>query len=325
MKLDRALAGLAALAAVAIGSATAPAPAAAEFPERSIELVCPHQEGNRAAAWCAMMAELTGRALGATVKPVFMPDGGAARYLASRPADGHTWLEFKPTPAAVVDVERAAPDPDAFTLLVNIDKLVFVLGVAADAGYDSFEDLVAAMRARPGQIAIAANGIGSAHHIHVKRLFDSLGVSFRLVPIEGSGEAMRTVLDGGADAAITPPHTWTKSVQAGKAQLLLLLNEERVEQGDLAGLAVPKDFGADYAMSHQLQGLLVRSGTPEPARAAIKAAARAAMDMPEYRDYLSANAYAVPAFTDDEAANTEWFRQLRIEVGRLMDSSELTQ
>ena len=78
-------------------------PSRAEFPERPIELVCANKEGSAAAKWCAMMAKLTGEALGQSVEVVLKPGGQgseAASYVASRPADGHTWARHARRPCA---------------------------------------------------------------------------------------------------------------------------------------------------------------------------------------------------------------------------------
>lgn len=302
-------------------------PAQAGFPERSIELVCANKEGSRSARWCVMMAKLTGEALGKTVEVVLKSGGKgseAASYLASRPADGHTWLQSKSNFAGYMNLAGFAADPEDFRLLLNVEKLVFVIGVPADGTIGSFDDLIDAMRKTPGEIAVAGNGIGSPHHVHLKRLFAAYGVDWQFKPVKGSRAAMEAAMQGEVAAAIAPPRHWKKNVEAGRAQMLLVLNEERVDRNELLGVPIPSDFGARYDLSHQLQGIFVLDQTSADAGAKIKQAFRAAMETETYKDYLAANAYAIPAFDDDDEANTRSFQALRQEVGDIQTRAKLT-
>lgn len=73
---------------------------------------------------------------------------------------------------------------------------------------------------------------------------------------------MRDTLGGHVDVAIGPPGIWLPHVESGDARFLLLINEDHVDREGLSGLPIPSDFGIDYEMIHQIQGIFTETGTP---------------------------------------------------------------
>jgi len=317
---------LVALAAVALASVPFGQAQAQAWPAHPIEFVCATSAGSGAANWCQLFAELTGNALGKPVKVLFKGGGNgneAAEYVATRPADGYTWLQRNTSYAGYMNLPTFKPDPNDFVNVVNVEKFIYILAVPGNSKYKTFDDLLQDMRAHPGKIGFAGNKIGSAHHIHLIKLFDAFGVDGNMVPYQGAGGAMKDTLGGHVPVGLGPPGIWLPHVKSGKARFLLLLNEEHVDRTGLKGLKIPKDYGKDYKFSHQTQGMFVKRGAPAEVQNKIVAAFKAAVETDKYKDYVKRNPHVIPVFDGDAAANTREFHQLREATGRFLRKSGL--
>jgi tripartite-type tricarboxylate transporter receptor subunit TctC len=307
----------------AVGTASAQAP---KWPTHPIEFVCATSPGSGAANWCLLMAELAGAELGQPVQVLFKAGGAGnegASYVDSRPADGYTWLQRNTSYAGYMSLPTFKPNPMNFEVVADVEKFLFVVAVRANSKYKTFQDLIADMKARPGQVTVAANKPGSAHHLHLDKLFRAAGVKWSYVPYNGAGGAMKDALGGHVDAAIGPPGIWQPHVNAGKARYLILLNEKRVDKKGLAEVPVPSDFGMKYDMTHQVQGVFLKKGTPPDVEAKIVNALKKAVETPRYKDYLAKNSHVMPDLKTDKAAATKAFHDERKTMGDTLRAAGL--
>lgn len=301
---------------------------AQEFPSKPIEFVCATSAGSGAANWCLLMAEMAGEELGVPVEVLFKPSGAgneAAVYVSSKPADGYTWLHRNTSYGGYMNLPTFQPDPMSFEVPVEVEKFLYVIAVNKDSPYQTWEDLVTAMKEADEPIPVAANKPGSAHHLHIVKLFEAAGVPFRFVPYNGSGGAMRDTLAGAVDVAIGPPGIWIPHVQEGNARFLLLINEERVDRPGLAGLPIPSDFGMEYEMIHQVQGMFTKVGTPPEVNARIAEALEAATSSDRYKKYAEQQVHVVPQFSGDIKANTERFHALLVSMKAALTDAGIIQ
>ena len=302
---------IAALGAALVAGATTAAKA--EWPEQPIELVCATSAGSGAANWCLLMAELVGAELGQPIDVLFKPSGAgneAAQYLSDKPADGYTWLQRNTSYGGYMNLPTFRPDPMGFEVPVEVEKFLYVVAVNGDTPYQNWEEFIEAMKAADEPIPVAANKPGSAHHLHLVKLFEAAGVDWQYVPYDGAGGAMRDTIGGHVPAAIGPPGIWMPHVESGAARFLLLINEEHVDRPGLAGLPIPADFGMDYEMIHQIQGVFTKEGTPAEVNDRIASAFEAVTKSAAYNEYIEQNVHVVPSFSGDIEANTARFRKL---------------
>lgn len=287
--------------------------AQSDWPTKPIEFVCATSAGSGAANWCLLMAEMAGEELGQPIEVLFKPSGAgneAASYVADRPADGYTWLHRNTSYGGYMNLPTFRPDPMQFEVPVEVEKFLYVIAVNANSPYETWEDLVTAMAEADEPIPVAANKPGSAHHLHIVKLFEAAGVPFTFVPYNGSGGAMRDTLAGAVDVAIGPPGIWIPHVEAGNARFLMLINEEHVDRPGLEGLPIPSDFGLNYEMIHQVQGMFTKAGTPPEVNERIAEALEAVTSSERYEEYVSQQVHVVPQFSGDIEANTARFRGL---------------
>lgn len=319
--IKRAATALAALAFTSGLSLTMPVHAA--FPERPIEMVCATGPSSGAAIWCRLMSQIVGEELGQPIEVLYKGGGGgntAAEYVANKPADGHTWLHRNTSYAGYMNMPTFKPDPNQFEVVVQMTKFLYAIGVPQDSKYQTFQDLIDDMKANPGEISVAANKPGSAHHRHLINLFKAYDVQWNYVPYKGSGGAMKDVLGGHVPVGIMPTGIWMPQVEAEKGRTLVLLNEEKYPGIDAP---IPKDFGQDYAFTHQVQGFFVKSDTPDDVRQAIAAAFEKASKSQAYQDYIANTVGAIDVFSADGPTLTKEFHEAREETGEFLRQAGL--
>lgn len=310
----------------AIGLSAPLAQAQSNFPSKPIEFLCATSAGSGAANWCLLVAELAGENLGQPVEVLFKPAGAgneAATYVDERPADGHTWLQRNTSYAGYMNLPTFRPNPDDFSVVADVEKFIYVIAVKADSPYQTFDDLMADMKARPGAVSFAANKPGSAHHLHLVKLFDAAGLQWNYVPYDGAGGAMRDTLGGHVDVAIGPPGIWQPHVDSGAARYLLLINEEHLDRPGLSELKIPADYGLNYEITHQVQGVFVKTGTPKEVTDRIAEALKSATEHPRYQEYLQANQHVVPQFDADMERATKRFHGEREIMGDTLRAAGL--
>ncbi len=300
-----------------------PSNVSAAWPEHPIEMVCATGPSSGAAAWCRLFADLTSKELGQHVEVLFEGGGGgntAAEYVINKPADGYTWLQRNTSYAGYMNMPTFRPDPMQLEVAVEVEKFLYIIGVRSDSKYKTFMDLIADMKAHPGEISIAGNKPGSAHHRHLIDLFNAFDVKWNFIPYKGSGGAMKDVLGGHVDAGIIPYGIWAPHVESGKARSLLLLNEEHY---DPIPIPIPKDLGVDYPFTHQVQGIFLKVNTPDEAKRKIQDAFKKAVETDTYKEYVKANAHVIPQFNVDDVQMTKDFHAMRIETGKFLKDAGL--
>ncbi len=307
--MKRIAAALAACLAAAV-SGSLPAGAQEDYPSQPVELVCSTSPGSTAAQWCQLMAQVLSQEdkLGVPVNVTYKGAGSgneAAVYTTGRDADGYTILHANASWSGYMNLPTFERKPEDFEFLARIEKFIYALGTHADNPYQSFEDVVAAAKEAPGSIAVAGNKIGSIHHKHILSVFKAAGAEVVHIPYEGSGDAVRDVLGQHVPVALGSIGQFQSHVQAGTIRPLVVLNEARVPA--MPDVPTPAELGYTYPISHQWQGIFLKSGTPEPVKAKIREALTAVMASPEYAAYLETSPHVEKNFETDPAVLKQSF------------------
>lgn len=162
--------GLAALLATAVAL---PAPALADWtPERPINIVLPYSAGGgtdafaRAVAATAQEEDLLPVPLVVNNNPGAGGITGAMEAARARP-DGSTLMITSAGSFLLTSMLKDTPvDPlDDFEVLAQIGDLDPAILVPATGPHETLADLVDAMRADPGGLRWAHNGVGGAHNV----------------------------------------------------------------------------------------------------------------------------------------------------------------
>ncbi|KIC11720.1 hypothetical protein RA19_06145 [Leisingera sp. ANG-M1] len=222
-----AAAGLAAL--VASGGAMA-----ADYPAKPVTLVVPYGPGGAADLAARTLSNEAPEYLGQNILVVNKTGAGGvvgSTQVAKSRKDGYTLLMARVgSQATVPAINRTIPYKwDDFTFLGLIEKNPFVLGVAADSKYQSFEELKAAIQ-NGERLSYASAGVGTLLHMAMLILLDDIGVGSEAlihVPFKGGGKATAAVVGGHADLIFHNLSGLSGAIESGQIRPLLTTTPER--------------------------------------------------------------------------------------------------
>ncbi|WP_298837088.1 tripartite tricarboxylate transporter substrate binding protein [uncultured Roseobacter sp.] len=194
---------LGAICALGLGLATT---AAAEYPERPINMVIPYGAGGATDISARTIAEPLGNAVGS---PLVMANvtgaGGATGSVAvqNAKADGYTML-FARVGSHSVNPAMKATLPytlDDFRFVTVYEINPVACAVSPSSGITSMDDLIA--KVAEGGVTYSSSGVGSLLHIAAVMVLSEFGVEEPLtqtthIPQKGGGAAATAVLNGTA-------------------------------------------------------------------------------------------------------------------------------
>jgi tripartite-type tricarboxylate transporter receptor subunit TctC len=200
--LCAAFTGLAAIAA----STTA---MAENWPSRPVLVVSPYSPGNATDIVGRIVLDQVSQQLGQPFVIENRAGAGGVVGVASvtrADPDGYTLLLSSSSMASAVILHLSLPyDPVRdLTAVAMFGAQPSVLVTAPSKGFKSVADLVAAAKAKPGELNFASAGVGAASHIAGERFRLAAGLNVQHVPYRGPNEAFTDVLAGRIDYYFLP-------------------------------------------------------------------------------------------------------------------------
>jgi tripartite-type tricarboxylate transporter receptor subunit TctC len=236
------------------------------YPVKSIRVVVPFAPGGA--------TDITGRTIGArmseTLKQTIVVDnrsggGGVigADIVAKAPPDGYTVLLATPAETAILPHLQKLPyDPLkdlAPVSLATASPLILVVHPSLPA--KSVKELVALIKARPGQLSYGSAGTGGVHHLAAESLKITLKLDMVHVPYKGVGAVMPDLLGGHIQMTFSSMPPSMPFVESGKLQALAVTSRARSS----AAPDVPTmiEAGVPDFVATNWFAYFVPAGTPE--------------------------------------------------------------
>jgi tripartite-type tricarboxylate transporter receptor subunit TctC len=274
----------------------------AAFPDKPVRLVVPFAAGGGTDAIARTLAVGMGQVLAQPVIVENKPGAGTiigSDYVAKSPPDGYTLVvatfahAVNPSlmPHLPFDTEKA------FAPVILLARGPNVLIVRADSPYRSVQDVLTAARSRPGTITFASQGNGTSAHL-AGELFDSLAnVHTTHVPYKGAGPAITDLIGGQVDMMFATAAAAKPQVAGGKLRALAVTTPKRSDAfKDVPAVA---ETVPGYAVE-SWYALFAPAGTPADVVTRLHAAAKKAMQAPEFRNKLEPEGLTVSAGTPEE-------------------------
>lgn len=219
------VAGCLAVASLAPNGALAQ-DAAGDFPRKAVRIIVPAAPGGGA----DIIARLIGQQLGKSLGQTFLVDNrpGAANIVgteivAKAQPDGYTLIVNTAGPMSINPLIYAKLPYDAmkdFAPITNVADTAFVLVVHPAVAAKSVADLIALAKAKPGQLAYASWGRGSANHLGTELFMMMSQVKLLHVPYKGSGAAMPDVIAGNVPIFFDTIASAVPQIRAGRLRPL---------------------------------------------------------------------------------------------------------
>ncbi len=252
------------MAALAASVFSAGLRAQGPFPSRAITLIVPWSAGGATDVTLRLLAELAGKHLGQRVIIENRPGAGGTLGMSiihQAAPDGYT-LSQLPLPALrTPHVQKVSWDPVRDTTpIIQISGVTFGVVVPTNSPFQSFDDLLKFAAAKPGELTISTNGLGTTPHMVMDEIFGRRNLRYIHVPYKGTSEQMLAVASGQLMAGVNS-NGFAPYVDGGKLRLLVTFSDRRSHKW--ANVPTLRELGYGIvAMSPY--GLVGPAGMPAP-------------------------------------------------------------
>jgi tripartite-type tricarboxylate transporter receptor subunit TctC len=203
---------------------------AQSFPSKTVRLVSGVTPGSASDTMARIIAEKLQASLGQSVIVENRLGAGGlvgAASVAKGDPDGHTIMVYASAFTVAPLINPGVLDPKDLTPVATMATIPTVLVVPAAKGYKSVADLVAAAKAKSGDIVGTTAGIGSATHMNLERFRISAGIEVLRLHLKGAPEAFTEVLTGRADFYFALPFQVRANLKDGKILALAVGSPKR--------------------------------------------------------------------------------------------------
>ncbi len=191
---------------------------------------------------------------------------------------------------------------DEVTPLVRLLGEYEVIVAPTNSPFQTIDDMVAAMQADVGSVAIAGGSAGGIEQILAGLVAQEIGANpgaVNYIPHSGGGEALATILSGRVQAGISGINEIREQIEAGQVRALAVSSPERIEGIDAPTLT---EAGLDIELANW-RGMVAPPGISPEEEQAIEDALTDLAESPEWQQVLADRGW------DDQFLAGEEFEQ----------------
>jgi tripartite-type tricarboxylate transporter receptor subunit TctC len=145
------------------------------------------------------------------------------------PRDGYTWTAGGAKDLGTYKVlgmlDTSAKD---WNLYLNVAHIA-VVGVNADAPYKTMDELIAAMKAKPGAVSVATAGVNSSGHAAIEAIARATGTQYKHVTYDGGNPAVIATVAGETEVTTQLAAEQTDMIRAKKIRPLAVVGDKPLE------------------------------------------------------------------------------------------------
>ena len=272
------------------GQLFAQSTAISRYPEKQIRLFCPFAPAGGVDLTARVLAQKMSQSWGQPVVVENRPGAGgtlgAAQVAKSEP-DGYTLLVVSTGHVVNPALYGNLPyDTVAdFAGVTPLAALPNMLVVAANSPFKTMAELIAATKAKPGQLNYASAGVGSATHVNAEKFRATTGMQVTHIPFKGTPETIVEVSAGRVDFMFTPVLSSIPSIRENRMRALAVSTAKR--SSALPDVPTVAEAGLPGFVFDFWIGLLAPAKTPRPVVNKLNAEVRKVLAQPEVLERLS--------------------------------------
>jgi len=276
----------AAVATIALGATTGAA-LAQDYPARPIELLVPYAVGGGTDAVGRAFADAASRHLPQAMIVMNRPGAaGAIGHLEGARAQPDGYKLTMVTPeinlALLQGIGKAKYQDFTYIARLNVDPIVLI--VRTDSPFKTLEDVLAAAKAKPGEVALANSGKGATYHLAAIALEEKTSLKFNNIPYVGAGPEMTALLGGQVEGGFATTGEAGTYVKAGKFRLLGVMAPQRLK--DFPDVPTFKERGIDLQLG-TWRALAAPKGTPPAVIARLKSLVQKVTQEKSYQEFFA--------------------------------------
>jgi tripartite-type tricarboxylate transporter receptor subunit TctC len=282
------------LLALAPALALAPLAASADdaWPSKPVRIVVPFAAGGTS----DVLARTLGERLQAALKQTIVIENKAgaggvigADSVAKAAPDGYTFLLGTIASHAINPALMPKMPYDAakdFAPVMLLGSISNVLLVGQNQPYKNVKELIAAAKARPGEIAFASAGQGSSQHMSGETFKLLTGADITHVPYKGSAPAIQDVIGGQVPMSFETVTVALPHIQGGKVRALAVTSATRSKV--LPDVPTMQEAGVPGFDVASWQAFYAPAGTPPAIVARLNAELQKIIATPEMKARMDA-------------------------------------
>lgn len=263
------------------------APAQDAYPARPIRIVIGFAPGGSTDTPMRVLAESASRILKQPVVIENRPGAGGTLpgvVMQSASNDGYT------LGVAALGIYRLPYTTDLkwdpardLTYIIGLTGYAFGIVVPASSPLRTWQDYVAAARARPGELTYGSPGVATTNHLTMEQISRKAGIRLNHIPYKGTGETMQALMAGQIESA-AETSAWAPFVKEGKMRLLVTWGDKRM--ASFPDVPTLREVGIPLTQTSHW-GLVGPRGMDPAIVTKVHDAFRQAMQQPEFRQALA--------------------------------------
>lgn len=264
--------------------------AAASFPNKPIKIVVCVPAGGGVDTVTRIIAEGLHQRLG---QPVIVENrAGAAgnigaEFVFSSDPDGYTLLAAQPAPLTVNPLlyKKMNFDPAQFEPVAIMTSIANVLLVRPDFPAKTAKEFIDYVKANPGKINYASQGIGTTSHLTAALFERMTGSKLVHVPYKGTAPALNDIIAGHVDFIFMELASAIKLHEGGKARILAVATDKRISS--LPDIPTLDEAGVKGFESGTWNALAAPPKTPAAIVLKLNKAVNEVLQSPQAQDHFA--------------------------------------
>jgi tripartite-type tricarboxylate transporter receptor subunit TctC len=284
------------------------------YPNRPVKLVAPFAPGGPVDVVARLLAPKLSEGLGQQFYVENHPGGSGnigTALVAKAPPDGHTVLVISSTlvvnPSLFAKLGFDTTADLAPVSLVGVSPQVLLVHPSVPAA--SVKELIAWVKASPGQHSYAHAGLGTPGYLAGEMFKQAFGLDLVAVSFNGGGPAITSTIGGHTPILFTSISTAAGHIKQGTVRALAVTSARRSPA--LPDVPTLAEAGASDQESEIILGVLVPGGTPQEVIDRLHREIVRIVALPEVRERLSALGFEPIASTPEEFAD-----RIKWEIGK---------
>ena len=301
---------------------------AQDYPNRQVTFVVPYPAGGG----LDLLARLIGQRLAERLGKPFVVENRAgagtvigANSVAKAAPDGYTIMLGTSTPFAInVTLHKNLPyDPAKdFAPIALTSNAPFMLLVNPLLPIHSVGDLVAYVKARPGQLSYGSAGPGSPQHLSMELLKTMTGINVGHVPYRGDAPALSDVVAGHIPMMFGEPTPILPLLREGKVRALAVSSSTRL--APVPDIPTVAEAGVPGFNMVSWQMIVAPAGTPKEVVGRLHREIKSILMLPEIlREFGDTGRIGVDSPPVEELA--DFMRAEIVRLGKVVESAGIAK
>ena len=260
---------------------------AQDYPAKPIRILVPFAPGGAVDTSARILGQKMTERLGWQFVVDNRPGGNGfiATTAAARSApDGYTLLmahtgEFAVNPAVFASVPYELERDFIPITMVSDAPMLYLAN--RQAPFNTFQELVAAAKAKPGAVSFSSAGNGSINHLAGEWLALAAGIKLLHVPYKGGAPAATAIAAGDVQLGVVSIPGATPHLKSGRAKVLGITTAKRSALD--SSWTTPREAGIPEVDASIWVGLFAPKGVSRPIVDRLNAEVRRTLDQPDVR------------------------------------------